>query len=111
VSFGADCALLATVAGYQQARGVAHAEKVVSQAAHGRAAGCQNEPLIGSYTLFKRVAGIAAPHFVKLRAEPPPHLQLIRAPDFHFDVRGVQERQHPMIHRLQVWLFFSRMAN
>ena len=40
------------------------------------------------------------PHFVELRAEPTPHLQLIRAPDFHFDLRGVQGRQHAMIHRL-----------
>jgi hypothetical protein len=46
------------------------------------------------------------PHFVELRAEPTPHLQLIRTPDFHFDVRGVQGRQHMMIHRLQVRLFF-----
>ena len=46
------------------------------------------------------------PHFVELRAEPTPHLQLIRAPDFHFDLRGVQGRQHVMIHRLQVRLFF-----
>jgi hypothetical protein len=52
--------LSATDAGYQQARCVAQDEKVVSQAGHGRAVGCQNEPLIGSYTLFKRAAGIAA---------------------------------------------------
>src|SRR6185503_2467884 len=46
------------------------------------------------------------PHFVELRAEPTMHLQLICAPDFHFDLRGMQGRQHAMIHRLQLWLFF-----
>src|SRR5215510_10727426 len=46
------------------------------------------------------------PHFVELRAEPMTHLQLIRAPDFHFDLRGIQGRQHAMIHRLQLRLFF-----
>jgi hypothetical protein len=46
------------------------------------------------------------PHFVKLRAEPTPHLQFIRAPDFYFDLRGMHGRQHVMIHRLQLRLFF-----
>src|SRR5262249_43988687 len=32
------------------------------------------------------------PPFVELRAEPTPHLQLIRAPDFHFDLHGIQGR-------------------
>jgi hypothetical protein len=41
-----------------------------------------------------------------VRAEPTPHLQLIRAPDFHFDLPGIHGRQHVMIHRLQLWLFF-----
>src|SRR5712691_3440270 len=48
------------------------------------------------------------PHFVALRAEPTTHLQLIRAPDFHFDLRGMQGRQHAMIHQLQLRLFFFR---
>jgi hypothetical protein len=51
------------------------------------------------------------PHFVELRAEPTMHLQRIRAPDFHFDLRGIHGRQHAMIHRLQLRLFFSRVAN
>src|SRR5215467_13635377 len=46
------------------------------------------------------------PHFVELRAEPMPHLQLIRAPDFHLNLLGMHGRQHVMIHRLQLRLFF-----
>src|SRR5215475_497850 len=46
------------------------------------------------------------PHFVELRAQPTTHLQLIRAPDFHLDLLRMQERQHPMIHWLQLRLFF-----
>ena len=46
------------------------------------------------------------PHFVELGAEPTTHLQLIRAPDFHLDLLGMQDRQHRMIHRLQLRLFF-----
>jgi hypothetical protein len=46
------------------------------------------------------------PHFVELRAQSTTHLQLIRAPDFHFDLRGIHGRQHAMIHRLQLRLFF-----
>src|SRR5215471_5598603 len=46
------------------------------------------------------------PHFVELRAEPTTHLQRIRAPDFHLNLLGMQERQHPVIHWLQRRLFF-----
>src|SRR5262252_10850791 len=46
------------------------------------------------------------PHFVELRAEPMPHLQLIRAPDFHLNLLGMHGRQHVMIHRLQLRRFF-----
>jgi hypothetical protein len=46
------------------------------------------------------------PHFVELGAQSTTHLQLIRAPDFHLNLLGMQERQHPMIHWLQLWLFF-----
>src|SRR5499425_3957483 len=46
------------------------------------------------------------PHFVELRAEPTTHLQLIRAPDFHLNLLGMHGRQHVMIHRLQLRLFF-----
>ena len=60
MSFGGDCVLIATDSSYPQAFCVAHDEKGVAQAGQGRAAGCQNEPLIGLYTLFKRAAGIAA---------------------------------------------------
>ena len=45
-------------------------------------------------------------HFVKLGAEPTMHLKLIRTPDVHFHVLGIQGRQHAMIHRLQLRLFF-----
>jgi len=34
------------------------------------------------------------------------HLKLICAPDFHLDVRGIQDRQRLMMHRLQLRLFF-----
>jgi hypothetical protein len=50
------------------------------------------------------------PHFVELGAQSTTHLKLIRTPDFHLDLLGIQERQHPMIHWLQLWLFFSRVA-
>src|SRR5262249_17168814 len=46
------------------------------------------------------------PHFVELRAEPTTHLQLIRAPDFYLHLLGMHGRQHVMIHRLQLRLFF-----
>src|SRR5262245_32468926 len=46
------------------------------------------------------------PHFVELRAEPTTHLQLIRAPDFYLHLRGMHGRQHGMMHRLQLRLFF-----
>src|SRR5215475_10554844 len=46
------------------------------------------------------------PHFVELGAEPTTHLKLIRTPDFYFHVLGIQGRQHTMIHRLQLRLFF-----
>jgi hypothetical protein len=46
------------------------------------------------------------PHFVELRAEPTTHLQLIRAPDFYLNLLGMHGRQHVMIHRLQLRLFF-----
>jgi len=39
-----------------------------------------------------RFLGHIRPHFIELRAEPMTHLQLIRAPDFHFDLRGIQGR-------------------
>src|SRR6266568_6462666 len=32
------------------------------------------------------------PHFIELRAQSTTHLQLIRAPDFHLDLLGMQER-------------------
>src|SRR5215468_7499367 len=41
-----------------------------------------------------------APHFVELGVQSTTHLQLICAPDFHFDVRGMHGRQHAMMHRL-----------
>src|SRR5215813_14214790 len=50
------------------------------------------------------------PHLVELRAEPTPHLQLIRAPDFHLNLLGMQEREPSVIHGLQLRLFFSRIA-
>src|SRR5262245_39079256 len=50
-------------------------------------------------------------HLVELTAQSTTHLKLIRAPDFHLDLLGIQDRQHRMIHRLQLRLFFSRMAN
>ena len=50
------------------------------------------------------------PHVVELRAEPTPHLQLIRAPDFYLNLLGLHGRQHVMMHRLQLRLFFSRVA-
>ena len=46
------------------------------------------------------------PHFVELGAQATTHLKLIRAPDFHLDLRGMQDRQRRMIHRLQLRLFF-----
>src|SRR6266446_1125793 len=46
------------------------------------------------------------PHFAELGAQSTTHLKLIRAPDFHLDLLGMQDRQHPMIHWLQLWLFF-----
>jgi hypothetical protein len=46
------------------------------------------------------------PPFVELGAQSTPHLQLIRAPDFHLDLLRMQERQHPMMHWLQLRLFF-----
>jgi hypothetical protein len=46
------------------------------------------------------------PHFVELGAQSTTHLQLIRAPDFHLDLLGLYDRQHRMIHRLQLRLFF-----
>ena len=46
------------------------------------------------------------PHFVELGAQSTTHLQLIRTPDFHLDLLGIYDRQHRMIHRLQLWLFF-----
>src|SRR6266436_1469909 len=46
------------------------------------------------------------PHFVELGAQSTTHLQLIRAPDFHLDLLGIYDRQHCMIHRLQLRLFF-----
>jgi hypothetical protein len=46
------------------------------------------------------------PHFVELRAQSTTHLKLIRTPDFHLDLRGMQDRQRRMIHRLQLRLFF-----
>ena len=46
------------------------------------------------------------PHFVELGAQSTTHLKLIRAPDFHLDLRGMQDRQRRMIHRLQLRLFF-----
>src|SRR5262249_35471819 len=50
------------------------------------------------------------PHLVELRAEPTTHLQLIRAPDFHLNLLGMQEREHPVMHWLQLRLFFPRAA-
>ena len=47
------------------------------------------------------------PHFAELGAQSTTHLKLIRAPDFHLDLLGMQDRQHCMIHRLQLRLFFS----
>jgi hypothetical protein len=46
------------------------------------------------------------PHFVELRAQSTMPLKLIRAPDFHLDVLGMQDRQHRMMHRLHLRLFF-----
>jgi hypothetical protein len=46
------------------------------------------------------------PHFVEIRTQSTTHLRLIRASDFHFDVRGIQGRQYLMIYRLQLRLFF-----
>src|SRR5216683_7984743 len=46
------------------------------------------------------------PHFVELGAQSTTHLKLIRAPDFHLDLLGMQDRQHRMIHWLQLRLFF-----
>src|SRR5215510_14605802 len=46
------------------------------------------------------------PHFVELGAQPTTHLQLIRTPDFHLDLLRLYERQHPMIHWLQLRHFF-----
>jgi hypothetical protein len=46
------------------------------------------------------------PHCVELRAQSTPHLKLIRAPDVHLDLRGMQDRQRRMMHRLQRRLFF-----
>ena len=46
------------------------------------------------------------PHFVELGAQSTTHLKLIRAPDFHLDLLGIYDRQHRMMHRLQLWLFF-----
>src|SRR5262252_6410167 len=51
------------------------------------------------------------PHFVELRAEPTTHLQLIRAPDFYLNLLGMHGRQHAMIHRLQLRLFFFQFFN
>jgi hypothetical protein len=51
------------------------------------------------------------PHFVELGAQSTTHLKLIRTPDFHLDLLGIYDRQHRMIHRLQLWLFFSTVAN
>src|SRR5438874_92311 len=51
------------------------------------------------------------PHFVELGAQSTTHLKLIRTPDFHLDLLGIYDRQHRMMHRLQLWLFFSRVAN
>src|SRR5215510_8303003 len=46
------------------------------------------------------------PHLVELGAQSTTHLKLIRAPDFHLDLLGIYDRQHRMIHRLQLRLFF-----
>src|SRR5919198_6563563 len=46
------------------------------------------------------------PHFVELGAQSTTHLQLICAPDFYLDLLGIHERQHRMIHWLQLRLFF-----
>jgi hypothetical protein len=46
------------------------------------------------------------PHFVELGAQSTTHLKRIRAPDCHLDLRGMQDRQRRMIHRLQLRLFF-----
>ena len=46
------------------------------------------------------------PHLVELRAQSTTHLKLICAPDFHLDMLGMQDRQHRMMHRLQLRLFF-----
>jgi len=48
------------------------------------------------------------PHCVELGAQSTTHLQLIRAPDFHLDLLGIDDRQHRMMHRLQLRLFFFR---
>jgi hypothetical protein len=31
---------------------------------------------------------------------------LLHKPHFHLDLLGMQDRQHRMMHRLQLWLFF-----
>jgi hypothetical protein len=46
------------------------------------------------------------PHFVELGTQPAICLKLICAPDFHLDLLRMQARQHPMIHWLQLRLFF-----
>jgi hypothetical protein len=46
------------------------------------------------------------PHFVELGAQSTTHRKLIRAPDCHLDLLGMQDRQHRMMHRLQLRLFF-----
>ena len=51
------------------------------------------------------------PQGVELGAPSTTHLKRIRAPDVHLDLLGMPERQHPMMHWLQLWRFFSRMAN
>ncbi len=47
-----------------------------------------------------RFPGYIGPHFIELGTEPTTHLSLIRAPDFHLDLLGIQDRQHALMHRL-----------
>jgi hypothetical protein len=54
-------------------------------------------------------AAHVAPHLVELRAEPTTHLQRVRTPYLHRDLRRMQVLQHAVIHRVQVrCLFFIR---
>ncbi len=46
------------------------------------------------------------PHCVACGAQSTTHRTLIRAPDVHLDLLGMQDRQHRMMHRLPRWLFF-----